>query len=66
MKINKLHRRLTNEEWKWNEAYIRSFLKEDKSVTSSLRENKQEKWKWGNRGRVPYWVRKLNSIFNID
>tara|TARA_B100001057_G_scaffold425134_1_gene448356 strand:- start:210 stop:410 length:201 start_codon:yes stop_codon:yes gene_type:complete len=66
MKINKLHRQLTNEEWKWNEAYIHSFMKEDKSVTSSLKENKQKKWKWGNRGRVPYWVRKLNSIFNID
>ena len=66
MKDRKLLGTISRNDLIRNEAYIRSFLEEDKSVTSSLRETKQEKWKWGNRGRVPYWVRKLNSIFNID
>ena len=64
MKDKKLLGTITRNDLLRNEAYIRSFLEDDKSLQENTKPT--GKWKWGNRGRVPYWVKKLNSIFNIE
>ena len=62
MRDRKLLGSITRDELLRNEAFVRYFM-ENKP---QLNEGKKTKWKWGKKGRVPYYVRKLNSIFNID
>ena len=57
---NKLFRPFTTADFLLNEKYIDSFIN-SKPV---IQENRTKSG-WLRRGRVPYYVSKLNSAFNI-
>ena len=60
-KKDKLQGRMSALNWELNELYIHNFIKEGKDKTYLPENHKPNKWR---KGRVPYWYKKLNSIFN--